>query len=178
MNKISFLITIILISLAVNAEWIVDENDDPFNGKSITVIGSDKLMIGGLAFTSKDSIIILNGDSYICTNPNYSSYQYIDVQFKVDDQIFSQEFAISDGRNSLVYREKLIGSGLTISKSDFTKSFSKKVYSNRGIDIKKFANLLRTTKNFLIRTTDGCGETVDLEIDMAGYTEAIDKLKL
>ena len=49
MKKISLLIITILIPLVVNAEWIVDENDDPFNGKSITVIGSDKLIIIGFS---------------------------------------------------------------------------------------------------------------------------------
>ena len=137
------------------------------------------IFLNGLIWGQKEynvENLILNGDSFICTNPNYSSYQFIDVQFKVDDEKFSQQFAITDRRDSLEFREKFIGSGLTISKSDFTELFTKKVYGNRGIDVKKFANMLKSKKLMLIRTVDGCGEQVDLRFNMEGFAEAISQL--
>ena len=176
MRRIFFIFSL-SVSLVVNANWEVDKKDDPFSGNSIKVYSYDKNKKGFMYFSNENYILINNGDSYICTNPNYSSYRYIDILFKVDDEIFSQKFAISDNNQNLIYREDLIRSGLTISISDFTKTFSKRMFANRGIDIKKFTNALKSSSILLIRTNDGCGNQINLEFEMSGFSEAINALK-
>ena len=166
---------ILTFSLTSFADWEVKIEEDIFEGKNIYVSSLSENQKGAMTFDSKKQIIINNGDSYICSN-YYTSYKNTEVSFKLDDEIFSQEFAISDNNKRLIYRENLIGNGLTISKSDFTKNISKRSFGNRGIDVRKFIDLLKETKEMYVRTSDSCGNVVDLKFDMNGFNIAINKL--
>lgn len=157
------------------AEWTVKKNDDPFDGESMEVYSMSVNNKGLIAFDSKNRILINNGDSYVCSN-YVTSYKNTEVSFKLGDEIFTQEFAISDNNSLLMYKEDLINHGLTISDSKFTRNFSFRSWGNRAIDIIKFINVLKRYDTVLIRTSDSCGTVTNLEFDMRGFSEAISQL--
>lgn len=167
----------LIFSLNLYANWDVKIEEDTFEGRNIYVSSLSENKKGVMAFDDKNQIIIVNGDSYICSN-YYSSYKNIEVSFKLNDEIFTQEFAISNNNKTLIYNEGFIGNGLTISKSDFTKKISKRRFGNRGIDVKKFINLLKETKTTYVRTSDSCGNVVDLKFDMSGFSKSINELNI
>ena len=156
-------------------EWTVEKNNDPFDGGSTNVYSMSVNGKGGIAFDSKNRILIDNGDSYICSDSG-SSYNHTEVSFKLGNEIFTQEFAISNNNSLLIYKEDLIGSGLTISDSKFTRTFSIKYWSNRAIDVRKFINELKNHDTMLIRTSDSCGTVANLEFDLRDFDEAISQL--
>ena len=157
------------------AEWTVKKNDDPFDGGSTEVYSMSANNNGLIAFDSKNRILINNGDSYVCSD-YVSSYKNTKVSFKLGNEIFSQKFAISNDNSLLIYKEDLIGNGLTISDSKFTRNFSIKYWSNRAIDVRKFISELKKHDSILIRTSDSCGNVTNLEFDMGGFNEAISQL--
>lgn len=165
----------LIFSLNSYANWNVKIEEDPFEGKTIYVSSLSESKKGVMGFDDKNQIIIVNGDSYICSN-YVTSYKNTEVSFKLNDEIFTQEFAISDNNKTLIYNEGFIGNGLHISKSDFTKKISKGRFGNRGIDVKKFINLLKETKTTYVRTSDSCGNVVNLKFDMSGFSKSIKEL--
>tara|TARA_B100000989_G_scaffold133209_1_gene98956 strand:+ start:56 stop:610 length:555 start_codon:yes stop_codon:yes gene_type:complete len=161
------------------SQWSFYESDDPIDGYWSVVSGEDDKG-RALRFFDSGALLLENGDGYICPD-TYEEYKKLKVIFKIDDEDhFYQKFAISDGRDALVFRESYIKEGYRIEKKDSTKDLATKSTwgSNfaSGLDLKKFTNKLKTSNKLFIRTRDGCGSEVSILLDLKGFTKAISNI--
>lgn len=166
-----------MLSLMLNAEWYIEKQEDPFTGGLSGAVSYDTKKQGYIVFNTKGEIYLVNGDGYICADTEFS-VDTLDVLFKLDEEIFSQRFAISKSNDGLIYYERLIELGYAISNSDFSESISKRGYGYKGLDIQLFVNALKKTKKLLIRTNDNCGTSTTLEFNMDGFTNVVTELGL
>ena len=161
------------------SSWNFSEYTDVIDGDWSVVTGYD-FKNRSLHFYDNGAVQIRNGDSYICAD-SYGDYDKLKVIFKIDDEEhFYQKFVLSESRSALIFKESYIRGGLEIERKDSTKGFSTKPkWGNSftsGLDLKKFINKLKLSKELFIRTNDGCGKEVSMLFDLQGFDEAISNI--
>jgi len=160
--------------------WSYLVESDPINGRVEGVVYENKKNQRMIFW--KESLSIRNGDGYICRCTNCYEVQqgFIYGIFKIDN---NASFGLDihpykgDHLNLLNgYMSKYQSLGIRYNREAIKDISDGKLLGGRKLNLKKFANKLKNSKKLLIRTIDGCKTQTDVNIDLNGFSEAIDKL--
>ena len=161
--------------------WIYHVVSDPINGQIESVAYQDTSK-KQVILIRKNNIVVTNGDSYICrcVNCPLVSSNHIYGIIKIDGNMpFGLDLYPFGGTNlSLLsgYIKKYENLNIRYNR-DAIKDISDGLpLGGRKLNLKKFVNKLKNSSNLFIRTIDGCDNQIDINVNLNGISEVIDKL--